>query len=310
MTASINTSREDGVKQGSTSLAPLVRRRSRPGPSFGVAPQALVILASAYFVLPVIWLLIASTKSVGSLFSTAAFALPERIEFWSNVRSTFTQDGGIFLRWLGNTLAYAGGGALIATALSAMAGYAIAKYDFPGRKLLFALAVGSIMIPVTALAIPTYLLVSPAGLTDTMWAVLLPSCVSPLGLYISRLAATHAVPDEVLQAARVDGAGELRIFFTIATRMMGPALVTVFLFQFVSIWNNYLLPLVMLSSNHLFPLSLGLTSWNETLVTTGTPPLTSVVITGSLLSVVPLVVAFLVLQRYWRSGLAAGAVVG
>ena len=145
-------------------------------------------------------------------------------------------------------------------------------------------------------------------MTDTYWSVLLPSILSPYGIYLARIYAAAAVPDSVLEAARTDGAGEGRIFGRVALPMMLPGLVTVFLFQFVAIWNNFLLPFIMLSDDDKFPVTVGL----FTLLNQGqtVPALYSVVIIGVLLSIMPLVALFLTLQRYWRLDLVSGAVKG
>jgi multiple sugar transport system permease protein len=139
---------------------------------------------------------------------------------------------------------------------------------------------------------------------NTVWAVLIPAVVNPFAVYLGRIYAAASMPDELMEAARLDGAGELRIYWTIALRLMSPALVTVLLFSFVSIWNNFFLPLIMLSDQNLYPVTLGIYNW----YTQTRQANYNVVITGSLLSVIPLVVAFLSLQRFWRSGLTAGAV--
>jgi multiple sugar transport system permease protein len=130
--------------------------------------------------------------------------------------------------------------------------------------------------------------------------------ISPFGVYLARVYAAASVPDELLEAGRIDGAGDVRLFFRVGLRLMTPALVTIFLFQFVAIWNNFLLPLVMLAGDRLYPVTLGLYTLNSQV--SRDPELKMVVITGSLLSVVPLIVAFLLLQRFWRTGLSAGSV--
>ena len=117
------------------------------------------------------------------------------------------------------------------------------------------------MVPTTALAIPTYLLFAKVGLVNTPWAVILPSLVSPFGLYLMRVYAEDAVPDSLIEAARIDGAGEARIFFRIALRLLAPGLVTVLLFTLVATWNNYFLPLIMLNDPSLYPITVGLASW-------------------------------------------------
>jgi multiple sugar transport system permease protein len=192
--------------------------------------------------------------------------------------------------------------------ISAMAGFSLAKYHFAGRELIFGIILGGVLIPSAVLALPLFLLLSKVGLTNTYWGVLLPSLVSPFGVYLSRVYAAASVPDELLEAARVDGSGEVRTFFTMVMRIMAPALVTVFLFQFVAIWNNFFLPLVVLSRNDLFPVTLGLYAWQGQAL--GNPDIVSLVITGSLIASIPLVIMFFVLQRYWRAGATAGAVKG
>jgi multiple sugar transport system permease protein len=167
------------------------------------------------------------------------------------------------------------------------------------------------MIPLTALALPTYLLFSKAGLTDTPWAVIIPSLVSPFGVYLMRVYAADAIDDSLLEAARVDGAGEFRIFRQVGLRLLGPGLVTVFLVSLVATWNNYFLPLIMLNSSELYPITVGLAQLQSAASAGGgSQALFSTVISGSFVSILPLVVAFLFLQRYWQSGLASGGVKG
>jgi multiple sugar transport system permease protein len=165
------------------------------------------------------------------------------------------------------------------------------------------------MVPLAALTVPTYLLFARAQLTDTYWAVILPSLVTPFGVFLMRVYAADAVDTSLLEAGRVDGVGELRIFFTIGLRLMLPGSITVLLFALVASWNNYFLPLIMLNSPEKFPLPVGLAQWQSTATGgSGSQALFSTVITGSLLSIIPLVIAFLFLSRYWQSGLAAGGV--
>ena len=160
------------------------------------------------------------------------------------------------------------------------------------------------------LALPLFLLFSQMGIANTYWSVLIPSLVSPFGLFLCRIYAQATVDTAIIEAARIDGASELRIFHTLGLRILTPALVTVFLFQLVGIWNNYFLPLVMLSDNNLFPVTVGIGLWNSTASTYGAAggqTLWSIIILGSLVSVIPLIIAFLTLQRYWRGGLAIGS---
>lgn len=265
--------------------------------------MAVMVVATLYFLTPLWWLLVASTKTRSDFTSTNPLWFAD-FAFFDNIAAVVTYRDGVFVRWLGNSALYAGVGALLATIIAAMAGYAIAKYAFRGRETLFNVILGGVLVPATALALPLFLLFSQAGATNTMWAVLLPSLVSPFGVYLSRIYASASVPDEIIEAARIDGAGEVRTFFTVATRLMAPALVTIFLFQFVAIWNNFFLPLIMLRDESLFPVTLGLYVWNTQV--SQIPDIRALVVVGSLLSIIPLIVTFLALQRFWQSGLANG----
>jgi len=283
---------------------PAVRRRS--------TPLTIAMLAAlAYFLLPLFWLLVASTKNTQDLFNSFGLWFSNSPQPLANIKATFTQDDGVFVHWLLNTTGYAVVSALGAALLAAAGGYGFAKFRFRGDRAAFNLVLGAVMVPATALAIPTYLLFAQVGLVNTPWAVVLPSLVNPFGLYLMRVYAADAVPDSLLEAARIDGAGEARIFFRIALRLLAPGFVTVLLFTLVATWNNYFLPLIMLNDPKLYPVTVGLASWAAQAQNGGagaSSDMLPLVVTGSLISVVPLVIAFLLLQRYWQSGLATGSV--
>ena len=266
----------------------------------------LLVLAALYFLVPLYWLVISSMKTQGAL-STTNGLLPDFSNFalFDNIASLGSVAGGRFGRWVLNSVIYAVGGAAVATLLSILAGYALAVFVFPGRSRLFELVVAGLIMPTTALALPLFLLFSAVGLNDTYWAVLLPSIVNPFGVYLARIYAAEAVALEVVEAARLDGASELRIFFEIVSRMLTPATVTIFLVQFVHIWNDFFLPRLVLQDSDLYPLTLGLFQLNVLVERNAGMQMS--VITGSMLSVMPLVVLFLALQRYWKAGMTAGA---
>jgi multiple sugar transport system permease protein len=263
-----------------------------------------------YAIFPLFWLVISSTKTTSDLFSTFGLWFGHGFSLFTNIRQTLTHDHGQYLRWLANTLLYAVTSAVGASCLATFAGYGIAKYVFRGRKVILGAVLGTIMVPATALAIPTYLLFSKVSLVNTPWAVILPSLVSPFGFFLMWVYTRDAVSDSILDAARIDGAGELTIFFKVSLRSLAPGFVTVLLFTLVATWNNYFLPLIMLNDQKLYPITVGLSSWASQAVggTGSNAGLLALVVTGSLLSVIPLVAAFIVLQRYWQSGLSAGAV--
>jgi multiple sugar transport system permease protein len=261
-----------------------------------------------YFLIPIWFLIVASTKNAHGLFAGSAGALwfDKNFNLFQNVHDLFTYDGGIYLQWIGN---YAVSGGVGATILCVLAGYAFAKFRFRGRNLTFALLLGSVMVPLTALVIPTFLLLSYMNLTNTIWAVILPSLLNPFGVYLMRVYAVDAVPDDLLDAARVDGAGEFRTFFQVALPLMRPAVVTVLLLSIVGVWNNYFLPLAMLSSSNLYPVTVGIGLW-EGLASSnngGGTSLWNIIIIGAFVSIVPLIIAFLSLQKYWQGGLSLGS---
>lgn len=270
----------------------------------GLTPTSLLLLGAFYCLLPVGWVLVAATKSRAELFTTTALAPGSGL--LGNLSDLFAYREGIFWVWMLNTALYAGLGAALSTLVSVVSGYALAKFEFPGRGTIFTILIGGILVPTVVLAIPQYLMLSKVGLANTYWSVLLPSILSPYGIYLARIYAGAAVPEALLEAGRIDGAGESRLLRVVALPLMGPGMVTIFLFQFVAIWNNFLLPFIMLADDGRFPLTVGL----YTLLVTGAnqPALYNLVITGAMLSIIPLIALFLTLQRYWRTDLADGAV--
>jgi multiple sugar transport system permease protein len=273
-----------------------------------VTLTAITGIMLIYTLLPLVWLFINATKTQDGLFDSFGLWFSGDFALWSNISDTFTYDDGIFTRWLLNTLLYVVVGAGGATLLAALAGYGLAKFDFPGRKGVLGTVLGAVAVPGTALAVPTFLMFSNLGLTNTPWAIIIPSLISPFGLYLMWVFSQDAVPDELLESARVDGASEFRTFFSIGLPLLSPGLVTVLLFNVVATWNNYFLPLIMLKDPDWYPLTLGLDAWNRQAITAGGDVIFNLVITGSLLTIVPLIAAFLLLQRYWQSGLTAGSV--
>ncbi|MER5359459.1 carbohydrate ABC transporter permease [Streptomyces sp. NPDC002785] len=269
------------------------------------AVNGFLLLAVVYMLFPLVWLVTAATKDTGDLLAGNAFSF-EGFNLGENLSDLASYGDGIYFRWYLNSLFYAGGGAIVCSLICVAAGYAFDKYEFRGKEKLFGLVLMGVLVPTTALALPMYLLASKTGLVNTYWSVLIPVLVNPFGVYLARVFSTGYIPNEALEAARIDGAGELRVFWSIGLRMVMPGFVTVFLFQFTAIWNNFFLPLVMLSDRKLFPLSLGLYSWNTN--THGEPSFYPLVVTGSLLAVIPLIVAFVSLQRHWKAGLTAGSV--
>ena len=289
--------------------APTGTRPYRRGARRSTVLTLLTSLGAIYSLIPLAWLVINATKSQEGLLSSFGLWFDDgKFALWDNIVQTVTYDDGVYLRWLGNTVFYVVAGAGGATLLATLAGYGLAKFTFVGRRAVFAVVIGAVAVPGTALAVPTFLMFSKVGLTNTPWSVIIPSLVSPFGLYLMWTFAAEAIPDEMLEAARIDGAGEFRTFLRVCMPLLTPGIVTVLLFTMVATWNNYFLPLIMLKDPAWYPLTIGLNSWNDQAQTAGDQAVFNLVITGSMLTILPLLVAFLLLQRYWQSGLAAGSV--
>jgi multiple sugar transport system permease protein len=293
----------------STVTAPRAGQRKPQRPRY-LALQVLLGFLLVYFLIPFWWVIVNSSKDAAGLFGGgSALWFAQTIDYLGNLGQLFTYQDGIYARWLANSALYAFAGGLGATVLAVAAGYGFAKYRFAGRRASFSILLGSVMVPTTALVIPTFIMFSELGLTNTIWAVILPTLLNPFGVYLMHVYARDAVPDELLDAGRVDGAGEFRIFVQVALPMLRPAIVTVLLLSIVSSWNNYFLPLAMLSDNRLYPVTVGIGQWQglASANNSGGTSLWSIIILGSLVSVIPLVIAFLGLQRYWQGGLSIGS---
>ena len=270
-----------------------------------------MLVCLGYFLMPLIWLLLSSTKTNAGLFSTFGFWFGKDFNFFQNLKDLFAYDNGHFALWMRNTAVYAAAAALGSSLISTLAGYTFAQYRFAGRNLLFGIVMASIFIPATVFAVPLFLMMSKSGLSNTLWAVILPALVNPFGVYLMRIYAEQAVSPELIDAARVDGAGELHIFVSIVFRLLAPGYVTVLLFAFVGAWNNYFLPLLLLSKSELFLLTVGLAYWNSLASQPGVAQVLYIlVVTGSVVAIVPVMIVFLVLQRYWQQGLNLGSVTG
>ncbi len=265
----------------------------------------LLVVALLYFLAPIVWVMFSMTKSNPGLVSSPGFWFADDIQLAENYSKLMSWTQGLFWRWVGNSLLYSTAAAAFGTLISVAAGYALAKFAFPGKNITMVFIMSGLLMPVALLTIPLYIVFHGIGLTNTMWAIIIPSCVSPFGVFLGRVYADSSVPKELIEAARIDGASEARIFFTIVLRLLAPAMVTIFLFIFVATWNNFLLPLMMVSSPEIKPVTLGLYGMMSYF-----NPEKGAVMMGALLGVVPLIILFLALQRYWQAGLAAGSVKG
>jgi multiple sugar transport system permease protein len=279
---------------------------------------ALVAFFTLFFIIPLVWVLLAPTKSDTELNrlhgeSSLSFGSFEQLaENWNDL-VTF-QDGVIFT-WLGNSVLYTGVALVITLVVTIPAGYALALTDFKLRRTLLALTLMVMLIPNTALVLPIFLEINALNLVGTPWAVILPFSFFPFGVYLTYIYFSTAMSHELLDAARVDGAGEFMVFWRIAMPLATPVIALVGFFNFVTNWNNYFLPFVMVSGRK-SPVQVGLAelisstpAFNPTNITSLTISLPQLAL-ATLISVAPVLIVFLFSQRFLVSGLTAGATKG
>ena len=269
----------------------------------------LCILFALFTLVPIAWMLINSTKNQANIFESFGFWFARPFVLLHNFKMLFENvDGdGTYIQWLGNTALYAGLGGIGATALSALGGYGFAHFKFRGSKLTFSLVLAALLVPIAAITLPLYFVYAKVGLINNIWGMILPSMVSPVGVLLMRVYVSGSVPRELIDAARLDGASEPRIFFRLAVPLMVPGLTTVLLLSVVGIWNNYFLPLVIFSKNSMYPLTEGLGLWASHASTSGDQNIYPLLVIGGFVTIIPSIALFLILQRYWRGGALLGS---
>jgi multiple sugar transport system permease protein len=254
----------------------------------------VMVLMVLYCLIPLFWLLISSTKSNEGLYTSPGLWFDKNIVFWQNIRDTFTFQDGIFPHWLFNTLLYAVVAGLGSTIFAAFAGYAIATMKFPGRAALLGITLAFMSIPTTVITVPLFLMYANIGLVNTPLAVIIPQLSNPFGLYLMIIYARTSIPMSLVEAARLDGASSWKIFWKIAMPLLSPGFVTVLLFALVGVWNNYFLPLIMLSDSSDYPLTVGLNVWLKMGADSSQKAVpNNLILTGSLIAIIPLIIAFL-----------------
>jgi multiple sugar transport system permease protein len=264
-----------------------------------------LVLFLIYSIAPVWFLIVSATKSQRDLYTTNGLWFAD-FHLFDNTRDLFTYHDGIFLRWLANTLVYGVAGTVGMTVLCVACGYALAMYQFRGRGILMGCIIASFLIPGALLTIPSFLLYTRLHIVDTPWAIIVPHFFSAFSVYLAKVYAEGAIPPELLEAARVDGAGEYRAFFTIGARLMTTGSATIFLLGFVGSWNSFFGPLVFLRGEQKWTVMLGLYSWLNIKMDRSVD-LTGLVIVGAIVSLIPIVALMLSMQRYWRSGITLGS---
>jgi multiple sugar transport system permease protein len=272
----------------------------------------LAVIFAIFTLIPIWWIFVNSTKTEPNLFATFGLWFAHPFRLFSNMREIFAnQSQGSLAQWFRNTVIYAFCGGAGATVLSATAGYGFAKFRFRGNHALFMIVLSALLIPLTAVAIPLYILYAKVHMDSTMEGIILPFMVSPVGVYLMRVYISGAVPSELVDAARADGAREATIFLRVAVPLMTPALITVFLLSVVASWNNYFLPFIVNNTTSLDPLPVGVYVWFQHSTSGGGyQDFYLYTVCAGLLTIVPIIILFLALQRFWRGGLLLGSLTG
>ena len=268
-----------------------------------------------FFVLPLVWLVLAPTKGAGELLVEHPFAFGSLDMLAANFAELARFQNGIIWTWLGNSVLYSGVALLLTLVVSIPAGYALALTEFRLRRTLLVTTLVVMLIPNTALVLPVFLELSAVGLVGTPWSVILPFSFFPFGVYLTYIYFSTAVSKDLLDAARIDGAGELRVFLRVAMPLATPVIALVGFFNFVSNWNNYFLPFVMVPGRK-SPVQVGLAEllsnvplFNPTSAASVTIDL-PVLALATIVSVAPVLVIFLFSQRFLVSGMTAGGTKG
>mgnify|MGYP001626370008 CR=1 FL=1 len=250
------------------------------------------IILAIFFLLPFYWIVISLTKNSGQLYQgTFFFGIPSH--FIDNIIGVFAYKNGVFVNWIGNSFLYAGVGSLAGTFFAALAGFAFRRYQFVGKKILFIIILGFSMVPGFATTLPLFIVFKNLDWLNTYWSIIVPSVVNIFGVYLMVIY-WNQIPEEIFDAARIDGAGDAFLFFRIGLPNLLPGFTTLLLLSFVGIWNNYFLPLVMLSSSDKMPLVLGIT----TILSLQGFPVYNLTIMGAFLTALPLLILFFAFQRF------------
>lgn len=269
---------------------------TRPGPK--VLLQVALAAAAGLTLLPFLWVASGSLRSLDDIRADPGAWLPSEVTFDNFVRLFATQGFSTFLVNSVVVAAIVVAGNLVA---ASAAGYALAKFDFAGKRLAFGTVMAALMVPYTATFVPQFVVTMNIGLVDTLAGIALPSLALPISIFIMRQYAS-AIPDELLEAARIDGAGELRIFLRIFLPLAGPALATVTIMSFLASWNNFIWPLVVAQSTTTYTLPVGLAATSQAAQNITDYGL---MLAGAVVVMLPVLVLFLFLQRHFVQGVAA-----
>ena len=265
-------------------------------PSVGTVVRTTFLLAMTFVILaPVLWFVLSSFKDATDLGARPPKILPTRWAF-ENYTEAFQMYS--YMRYFMNSVIVTTIATILTLLINSMAAYAFAKYNFRGRDGLFVMTLAMIMIPLQVILIPIYLVVSSLGLVNTYWGMIIPAAATPTGVFIIRQYML-TIPDELIEAARIDGAGEFRIFARIVLPLCRPALAVVAIFSILWRWNDFLWPLLIAQKEELYTLPVALALLNGQLVVPY-----NIVLAMSVMSIIPVLFMFVFMQRQIVQGIA------
>lgn len=258
------------------------------------------IFISLLFIIPFYWMLVSSFKPTGEIFTDSLSLWPKNpiITSYTDLLDTH------FLRWYLNTMIFAVGYVILGLFICSLAGFAFAKYKFRFRNIIFIIIVAAQMLPIHMQLIPLFIMLTKSGIVNSYFGLIFPMIANPLGLFFVRQYML-GIPDDLINAARVDGASEWQIYYKIILPITKPALGAMAILFSLFAWNNLLWPLIVMRTEEMFTLSVGL----STLIGQYRPQY-GMLMAGSTLAVLPIVLLFLKMQSYFISGLTAGSIKG
>ena len=279
-----------------------VKTTDLSGTSTGYKVFAVVVLVllALFFLFPLYWIVTGSFKGVIEINAKQPVWFPASPTM-ENYIKLFDNPAG---RWLFNIIFISIAAMLLTCITAALAGYALGKKRFIGRGVLFTIIICAMALPKQVIVIPLLQEMTAIGLNDSLWAVILPTVGWPFGVFLMKQFA-ETIPNEILEAARVDGAGELRTFFSVVFPMIKPGIGALAIFTFVNTWNDYFLQLVMLTSRNNWTLPLAIANLQGEMSSDF-----GLIMAGAALAAVPIVVVFIAFQKYFTQGIAMGAVKG
>lgn len=269
----------------------------------GIIVLHVVVIAGALItVLPLLWMIYSSFKTTGEIFRYPPWLPPET---WSFKNYTSLFEGWAFQTWYRNSILYAGVQTALTLFFCSLAGFSFAKYQFRGKNLLFIILIGSTFIPFQLIVIPLFIQISRIGWVNTPYAMIIPWVAPAFGIFLMRQFTLY-VPSELIESARMDGASEFRIYWQIVLPLLQSGLIALGIFTFLSAWNSYLWPLMVLRGDETMVLTVGVASMQAQAAGSATP--FGEIMAASTLMSIPIIAVFTALQRYFVAGLTAGAV--